>query len=67
MEKSEAAHAAWTAKWASTGHDPDLSDALAALKANPKLARQPMPGSGRGSKWLPLHCVLLLGPKYPGW
>jgi len=41
--------------------------ALAALKANPKLARQPMPGSGRGSKWLPLHCVLLLGPKYPGW
>ena len=26
-----------------------------------------MPGSGRGSKWLPLHCVLLLGPKYPGW
>lgn len=41
--------------------------ALAALKANPKLARQPMPGSGKGSKWLPLHCVLLLGPKYPGW
>ena len=41
--------------------------ALAALKANPKLAAQPMRGHGAGSSWLPLHCVLLLGPKFQGW
>lgn len=41
--------------------------ALAALKANSKLAQQPMRGVGAGSPWLPLHCVLLLGPKFQGW
>ncbi|KAH8057749.1 hypothetical protein JL721_9677 [Aureococcus anophagefferens] len=26
-----------------------------------------MRGHGAGSSWLPLHCVLLLGPKFQGW
>ena len=41
--------------------------ALAAIRANPKLAGQPMRGHGSGSSWLPLHCLLLLGPKFQGW
>ena len=41
--------------------------ALAAVRANPKLAGQPMRGHGSGSSWLPLHCLLLLGPKFQGW
>ncbi|KAJ1445798.1 hypothetical protein M885DRAFT_625853 [Pelagophyceae sp. CCMP2097] len=42
--------------------------ALAALARNPRLAQQVMPGEGqRGSPWLPLHTVIVLGAKWQFW